>query len=174
MPLASTEAREGESRRPRPSPVLILTGASVRPGAPVPTVLFLCPDHTFTSRMAEALFNAGAPPGWRATSAGIGPARPVDRKLAPVLSALGLPLPAMEPRSWDPTLLGFMRVVVSVVEPEGPGMPPALVSKLEFRWRRTDPTTLSGMALLAWVEELRAPVASLGDYCRERTPRILG
>ncbi len=140
----------------------------------MPSVLFLCPDHAFSSRVAEALFNAKAPPGWRATSAAIGTARPVDRRLAPLLSALGLSLPPMDPRPWDPALLSLMRVVVSVVEPEGPGMPPLLVPRLAFRWRRPDPGALSGMALLTWVEELQGPVSSLADYCRERTPRVLG
>jgi len=34
-------------------------------------VLFACVENTFRSVMAEALFNANAPPGWRATSAGV-------------------------------------------------------------------------------------------------------
>jgi len=34
-------------------------------------VLFACVENTFRSVMAEALFNANAPPGWRAISAGV-------------------------------------------------------------------------------------------------------
>ncbi len=37
----------------------------------VPTVLFVCVENSFRSVMAEALFNAIAPPGWRARSAGV-------------------------------------------------------------------------------------------------------
>jgi arsenate reductase len=37
----------------------------------VPSVLFVCVENSFRSVMAEALFNAIAPPGWRAHSAGV-------------------------------------------------------------------------------------------------------
>lgn len=37
----------------------------------VPTVLFVCVENSFRSIMAEALFNAHAPPGWRGISAGV-------------------------------------------------------------------------------------------------------
>jgi arsenate reductase len=35
------------------------------------TVLFVCVENSFRSVIAEALFNANAPPGWRALSAGV-------------------------------------------------------------------------------------------------------
>jgi hypothetical protein len=37
------------------------------------TVLFVCPHGAGKSRMAAAWFNGAAPPGWRATSAGVQP-----------------------------------------------------------------------------------------------------
>ncbi|HTD82058.1 MAG TPA: low molecular weight phosphatase family protein [Thermoplasmata archaeon] len=37
----------------------------------MPSVLFVCVENSFRSVMAEALFNAIAPPGWRAHSAGV-------------------------------------------------------------------------------------------------------
>src|SRR2546427_12184451 len=37
----------------------------------VPDVLFVCVENSFRSVMAEALFNATAPPGWRAHSGGV-------------------------------------------------------------------------------------------------------
>jgi len=37
----------------------------------VPDVLFVCVENSFRSVMAEALFNATAPPGWRAHSSGV-------------------------------------------------------------------------------------------------------
>ncbi len=36
-------------------------------------VVFVCPHGAGKSRVAAALFNAAAPPGWHATSAGITP-----------------------------------------------------------------------------------------------------
>lgn len=37
------------------------------------TVLYVCPHGAGKSRMAAAWFNCWAPPGWRATTAGISP-----------------------------------------------------------------------------------------------------
>jgi protein-tyrosine-phosphatase len=42
-----------------------------RPEPAVRTVLFVCVENTFRSVLSEALFNAQAPRGWRATSAGV-------------------------------------------------------------------------------------------------------
>lgn len=39
----------------------------------VATVLFVCAHGAYRSRLAAAFFNAAAPTGWRATSAGIEP-----------------------------------------------------------------------------------------------------
>ncbi|MFL6110909.1 MAG: hypothetical protein ACJ786_06105 [Catenulispora sp.] len=46
-----------------------MTEAEPRPK----TVLFVCPHGAGKSRIAAALFNAEAPPGWSATTAGIEP-----------------------------------------------------------------------------------------------------
>lgn len=37
------------------------------------TVLFVCPHGAGKSRIAAAWFNGSAPPGWRATTAGVSP-----------------------------------------------------------------------------------------------------
>ena len=37
----------------------------------VRTILFVCVENSFRSVIAEALFNANAPPGWKAISAGV-------------------------------------------------------------------------------------------------------
>lgn len=42
------------------------------------TVLFVCPHGAGKSRIAAALFNADAPPGWSATTAGIEPQEQVS------------------------------------------------------------------------------------------------
>ena len=50
------------------------------------TVLFVCVGNTFRSVLSEAMFNAKAPPGWAAESAGVSPeprvAPPVEWLLA--------------------------------------------------------------------------------------------
>jgi len=40
---------------------------------PPRTVLFVCAHGAYRSRLAAAFFNAAAPAGWRATSAGVDP-----------------------------------------------------------------------------------------------------
>jgi protein-tyrosine-phosphatase len=48
------------------------------------TILFASVENTFRSILAEELFDIKAPPGWRAESAGVSPARsinPVAREL---------------------------------------------------------------------------------------------
>ena len=40
---------------------------------PVATVLFVCAHGAYRSRLAAAFFNASAPAGWRAVSAGLEP-----------------------------------------------------------------------------------------------------
>src|SRR3989442_14674909 len=51
----------------------------------VPDVLFVCVENSFRSVMAEALFNATAPPGWRAHSAGVDTA---EKKVNPLAFSL--------------------------------------------------------------------------------------
>ena len=48
----------------------------------VRTVLFVCVENSFRSVIAEALFNANAPPGWKAISAGVDAVRKQVNPLA--------------------------------------------------------------------------------------------
>lgn len=56
----------------------------------VPTVLFVCIENSFRSVMAEAFFNANAPRGWRATSAGVEPRGVLNPKVIPLMAEVGL------------------------------------------------------------------------------------
>lgn len=55
--------------------------------------------------MAEALFNAAAPPGWRAGSAGTEPAAGVRPEAVAVMAEVGLDISAQRPKSL-PDILG--------------------------------------------------------------------
>jgi hypothetical protein len=65
------------------------------------TVVFVCPHGAGKSRIAAAWFNGAAPPGWRATSAGVTPQATVSAHAARLLAGtlvadlldLGLPCP---------------------------------------------------------------------------------
>ena len=50
------------------------------------TVLFVCEHGAFRSRIAAAYFNAAAPKGWRAVSAGRDPQAEVSARLEPLLA----------------------------------------------------------------------------------------
>lgn len=53
------------------------------------TVVFVCPHGALKSRIAAAWFNTLAPPGWRATSAGLTPQEQVSVHAAPLLAGTG-------------------------------------------------------------------------------------
>ncbi len=50
------------------------------------TVVFVCPHGAGKSRIAAAWFNGAAPPGWRATSAGVVPQAAVSAHAARLLA----------------------------------------------------------------------------------------
>ena len=62
------------------------------------TVLFVCEHGAFRSRIAAAYFNAAAPKGWRALSAGRDPQAEVSARLGPLLTGT----PAAEHLETDP------------------------------------------------------------------------
>ena len=62
------------------------------------TVLFVCEHGAFRSRIAAAYFNAAAPKGWRALSAGRDPQAEVSARLEPLLTGT----PAAEHLESDP------------------------------------------------------------------------
>ena len=61
-------------------------------------VLFICVENAGRSLMAEAMFNARAPEGWRAESAGTRPAPHPNARTAPMLREVGLEAPRHAPR----------------------------------------------------------------------------
>ena len=65
----------------------------------MPSVLFVCVENSFRSVMAEALFNAIAPPGWRAHSAGVDAAGKQVNPLAfSLLEEIGIVVTKTHPR----------------------------------------------------------------------------
>ncbi len=56
---------------------------------PVKTVLFVCVENTFRSVLSEAIFNADAPAGWRAESAGVQPASAINPVVIELLREIG-------------------------------------------------------------------------------------
>ncbi len=62
------------------------------------TVLFVCVENTFRSVLSEALFNARAPPGWRAESAGVQTASSINPVVFDLLAEVGIEIEPRKPR----------------------------------------------------------------------------
>lgn len=62
-------------------------------------VLFVCVENTFRSVMSEAIFNARAPPGWRAESAGVQPGSAINPVVPDLLREIGIPFAHKTPRA---------------------------------------------------------------------------
>jgi len=68
--------------------------------------------------MAEALFNAAAPPGWRAGSAGTEPAEAVRPEAVAVMHEFGLDISAQRPKSLPDVLGPDVALVVGLCAEE--------------------------------------------------------
>ncbi len=140
----------------------------------MPTCLFFCRDHALASRLAEAMFNAQAPRGWRSTSAGLQPAAAPDPRVAPTLTALGFRPPEETTRGVEKDLVSFMRVVIAVSVPADAVLPDWLAPKVDLKIDLEDPAPLSEGDLSGWVERLNLKLEPVAALCRDRTPRPFG
>ncbi|HEY7587641.1 MAG TPA: low molecular weight phosphatase family protein [Thermoplasmata archaeon] len=62
------------------------------------TILFVCGENTFRSILSEALFNAAAPRGWHAESAGVKSAESINPVVVGLLEEVGIHLGPKKPR----------------------------------------------------------------------------
>ncbi len=67
-------------------------------------VLFVCVENTFRSIMSEAIFNAHAPEGWHAESAGVQPAEAINPIAVELLHGIGIEVGPKTPRLVSPEL----------------------------------------------------------------------
>jgi len=79
----------------------------------VGTVLFVCVENTFRSVLSEALFNAAAPPGWRAESAGVQAAAAINPVVPVLLAEIGIKLGRKTPRTATPDMVARASRVVT-------------------------------------------------------------
>jgi arsenate reductase len=68
-------------------------------------VLFVCVENTFRSVMSEAIFNARAPEGWHAESAGVQPAEAINPVAVDLLREIGIQISSKRPRLVSPELV---------------------------------------------------------------------
>ncbi|MFZ3355182.1 MAG: arsenate reductase ArsC [Thermoplasmata archaeon] len=132
-----------------------------RPGTEQ-TVLFVCVENACRSLMAEAIFNAHAPAGWRANSAGTRPAAAPNARTAPMLNEIGVELPRHTPQLLTPDLLQSARICVTMGCLDDASCP-AFLRAVEVRdWGLPNPSDLDDSEfrgvrdrLVALIEALR-------------------
>jgi len=77
------------------------------------TVLFVCVENTFRSVLSEALFNAAAPRGWHAESAGVQAATTINPVVQELLREIGIELGPKTPRTVTPEIIARATRVVT-------------------------------------------------------------
>ncbi len=125
------------------------------------TVLFVCVENACRSLMAEALFNARAPPAWRARSAGTEPAPGPNPRTGPMLEELGVALPDHPPQAMTAELLGEAQVVVTMGCLDSDRCPAVLLERRPRDWELPDPARLDDAGFRAVRDEIARRVAEL-------------
>jgi arsenate reductase len=124
-------------------------------------VLFICVENSARSLMAEAMFNAQPPPGWRAVSAGTQPARAPNPRARPMLAEIGLALPPHAPQMLTVDLMdsAALRITMGCLDDASC---PARLKRLEVRdWGLPDPGRLDDAGFRQVRESLRQRIDGL-------------
>jgi arsenate reductase len=79
----------------------------------MPTILFVCVENTFRSVLSEAIFNARAPLGWKAESAGVNSAEQINPAVPGLLREMGISPGLKRPRLVTPTMISDAARVIT-------------------------------------------------------------
>ncbi|MDE1819371.1 MAG: low molecular weight phosphatase family protein [Euryarchaeota archaeon] len=137
------------------------TGASRGLARKERQVLFVCVENACRSLMAEAMFNANPPPGWRALSAGTRPASAPNPRTLPMLREIGLEAPAHPPVALTSEMLSVssVRVTMGCIDDASC---PARLKELDYRdWGLPDPAKLDDVRFREVRDQLRERVEGL-------------
>ena len=124
-------------------------------------VLFVCVENSCRSLMAESMFNANPPPGWRAASAGTRPAAAANPRTRPMLEERGFALPDHPPRLLSNELMdrGKVRITMGCLDDASC---PVHLKSLELRdWSLPDPALLDDPGFRAVRDEIRSRIGKL-------------
>jgi len=77
-------------------------------------VVFACVGNSFRSQIAAALFNAAAPEGWLAESAGVNPASEVMPETVQLLKEVGIDISSARPRQLTRAMMEQAELVVTM------------------------------------------------------------
>jgi len=110
-------------------------------GEPERIVLFVCTENRFRSQVAEAYFNAMAPPGWRAVSAGSKPAEEIHPNAVKLMLEEGIDISGNRPKRLTPELQRIAEIGVIVCGESGAC--PAVYTRYVEHWEIPDPARMS-------------------------------
>lgn len=125
------------------------------------TVLFVCVGNAGRSLMAEAIFNADPPAGWRAESAGTEPAGAPDPKTGPLLREIGLDLPPHPPQRLTDAALDRAPLRITMGCLDRPSCPARLRGGGTRDWGLADPHDLDLEGARGIRDEIRRRIAAL-------------
>ena len=124
-------------------------------------VLFVCVENAARSLMAEAMFNANPPTGWRATSAGTQPAATPNPRTGPMLREIGLELPPHPPQLLTDEMMDGSPTVITMGCLDNESCP-ARLRTIEVRdWALPDPAKLEDPGFRQVRDDLRNRVDGL-------------
>ena len=125
------------------------------------TVLFDCVENSARSLMAEAIFNADPPDGWRAVSAGTLPAQRANPRTGPMLREIGLELPVHPPQALTNEMLDTSSVRVTMGCLDSASCPARLHALGSDDWGLPDPAKLDDEGFRRVRDELHQRIARL-------------
>ncbi len=124
-------------------------------------VLFICVENACRSLMAEAMFNADPPAGWRASSAGTVPAEAPNPRTGPMLREIGIDLPNHPPRLLTREMMDEARERVTMGCLDDANCPVHLKTLKVTDWGLPDPAKLDDEGFRRVRDDLRARVNGL-------------
>jgi len=107
-------------------------------------VLFLCTGNSCRSILAEATFNALAPAGWHAMSAGSKPTGQVHPRSLTLLAREGIPSAGYSSKSWDKLPVTPDIVITVCANAAGETCPAYLGPVMRAHWGVDDPAHAKG------------------------------
>ncbi|MCI4335826.1 MAG: low molecular weight phosphatase family protein [Thermoplasmata archaeon] len=140
-------------------------------------VLFICVENAGRSLMAEAMFNADPPPGWRAESAGTRPATEANPRTTRMLEELGLTLPPHPPRLLTQESIDGAELRITMGCLDDASCPANLKQLQPVDWALPDPSRLDDAGarrvrdtLRDRVDALRAELVSRANLTGPQEP----
>lgn len=124
-------------------------------------VLFVCVENAGRSQMAEAFFEAMAPAGTAAASAGTRPGARVDPNVAAAMAEVGIDMSSRAPKALTDDMLRSASRVVGMGCAAGPECPAPPAGAAAADWGIEDPRGLPIEDVRRIRDEIRRRVAAL-------------